>query len=107
MSSFSTANEAYNQLIYDIISLQHASTSLIIAGSNIKKIFVDGGFSKNTIYMNLLASAFPEIEIYAAAMAQATALGTAVAIHKYWNTRPLANDIIDLKYYSVTDKVTT
>jgi glycerol kinase len=62
---------------------------------------VDGGFSKNNIYMNLLARAFPQIEVYAASMAQATALGAAVAIHQHWNTKALPNDIIELKYYSV------
>ena len=105
LAVFENATDAYHQLIADLIHLQYASTKLIIAGSEVKKIFVDGGFSKNAIYMNLLAAAFPEIEVYAAAMAQATALGTAVAIHKHWNTRPLANDIIDLKYYSVNDHI--
>jgi hypothetical protein len=38
--------------------------------------------------------------VYAASMAQATALGTALAIHESWNNRQLPNDIIDLKYYS-------
>ncbi|MBC7745047.1 MAG: carbohydrate kinase [Flavobacterium sp.] len=101
LSVFENATEAYHQLIADIVKLQCASTKMIITGTEIKKIFVDGGFSKNAIYMNLLAAAFPEIEVYAAAMAQATALGTAVAIHKHWNTRPLANNIIDLKYYPI------
>ncbi len=55
--------------------------------------------------MNLLALAFPYIEVYAAAMAQATALGTAIAIHKHWNRKPLANDIIALKFYSVKNQV--
>lgn len=100
LAVFENEKEAYHQLIADLVHLQYASTKMIIAGSKINKIFVDGGFSKNTIYMNLLAAAFPETEVYAATMAQATALGAAVAIHKHWNTRPLANDIIDLKYYS-------
>lgn len=107
LSIFANEKEAYHQLIADIIHLQSQSTNLIIAGSSIKKIFVDGGFSKNSIYMNLLAAAFPNLEVYAAAMAQATALGTAVAVHKHWNTRQLANDIIDLKYYSANKSLTS
>jgi sugar (pentulose or hexulose) kinase len=67
--------------------------------SNVKRIFVDGGFSKNAIYMNLLAAAFPQMEIYAASMAQATALGAALAIHSSWNPGALPNDVIELKYY--------
>jgi len=55
----------------------------IISGTIIKKIFVDGSFSKNVIYMNLLAAKFKDIEVYAATMAQASALGAALAIHMH------------------------
>ena len=51
------------------------------------RIFVDGGLSKNAIYMNLLASFFPDIEIFAASMAQATVVGTALSIRNIWNQR--------------------
>jgi sugar (pentulose or hexulose) kinase len=102
---FENATIAYHQLIADLIHLQYASTKQIISGTITKKIFVDGGFSKNAIYMNLLAAKFQDIEVYAATMAQASALGAALAIHKHWNTRPLANDIIDLKYYSANDTI--
>jgi sugar (pentulose or hexulose) kinase len=102
---FTDAIEAYHQLIMDLIELQQQSTRMIMNGSVIKKIFVDGGFSKNAVYMNLIASAFPELEVYAAGMAQATALGTAISIHKHWNRKPLANDIIELKYYSVKNQI--
>jgi hypothetical protein len=33
-------------------------------------------------------------------MAQATAIGAAMAIHRSWNTKPLPGDIIELRYYS-------
>lgn len=38
-------------------------------------------------------------------MAQASALGAALAIHKHWNTKLLSNDIIGLKYYSTNKLV--
>jgi sugar (pentulose or hexulose) kinase len=105
LADFENAKVAYHQLIADLIHLQYASTIQIISGTITKKIFVDGGFSKNAIYMNLLAAKFLDIEVYAATMAQASALGAALAIHEHWNTRPLANDIIDLKYYSANDTI--
>ncbi|MNL46630.1 hypothetical protein D3C87_1693620 [compost metagenome] len=83
----------------DIIAQQIISTQLVIHNSPVKKVFVDGGFSKNPIFMNLLAEAFPEMEVYAASMAQASALGAALAIHKNWNPKPIQNDLIDLKFY--------
>lgn len=91
---------AYHQLIFDLVNKQYISTSRVLKGTQVKRIFVDGGFSKNGIFMNLLAAAFPELEVFAAYMAQATAVGAALAIHKSWNTKPLPNDIIELKYYA-------
>lgn len=102
LSLFTNDEEAYHQLIMDIMQQQFASTNLVLKGTDVKRIFVDGGFSKNTIYMNLLAAVFPQMEVFAASMAQATAVGTALAIHNSWNNRPLPNDIIELKYYSLT-----
>lgn len=91
---------AYHQLIFDLVNEQYVSTNRVLKGTEVKRIFVDGGFSKNVIFMNLLATAFPELEVFAAYMAQATAVGAALAIHKSWNTKPLPNDIIELKYYA-------
>lgn len=79
---------------------QQASSRLVIADNQVKRIFVDGGFSKNTIYMNMLAMMFPGLEVFAASMAQATAIGTALAIHHCWNKKPVPNDLIELKYYA-------
>ncbi|WP_158796214.1 FGGY-family carbohydrate kinase [Pedobacter sp. L105] len=100
LSSFASDQIAYHQFILDIARQQLASSKLVIGDSQVKRIFVDGGFSKNSIYMNLLAMLFPDMEIFAASMAQATAIGTALAIHKCWNTKPMPNDIIELKYYA-------
>lgn len=102
LDAFDNDTEAYHQLVLDIMTRQAASTRLVLAQGQVKRIFVDGGFSRNAIYMNLLAAAFPEHEVYAASMAQATALGAALAIHRNWNTRPLPNDLISLQYYSVS-----
>jgi hypothetical protein len=102
LSSFGSDVEAYHQLIIDIIRQQVESTNLVLKGSTVKRLFVDGGFSKNSIYMNLLAAAFPQLEVFAASMAQATALGTALAIHKAWNKKRLPNSLITLQYFAVT-----
>lgn len=102
LNSFSSDIVAYHQLMLDIAQRQYASTRLVLNGTGVKRIFVDGGFSKNVIYMNLLAAMFPDMEIFAASMAQATAMGAALAIHHAWNRRALPNDLIELKYYSVT-----
>ncbi|QDK80320.1 carbohydrate kinase [Spirosoma sp. KCTC 42546] len=100
LTDFATYEEAYHQLMLDIVSQQLISTNLVLAGSPVKRIFVDGGFGKNPIYMNLLATAFPTIEVYAASVAQASALGAALAVHQHWNPHPLPGDCVELKKYT-------
>jgi sugar (pentulose or hexulose) kinase len=100
LSQFATYEEAYHCLMLDIVQQQVRSTNLVIKGSLVRRLFVDGGFSKNSIYMNLLAAAFPQMEIFAASMAQATSLGAALAIHKAWNPKPVPNTLIQLQFYS-------
>jgi len=105
LTIFSDETEAYHQLVLDLIHQQVYSTRLVLKGTFVKRIFVDGGFSKNAVYMNLLANAFPDIEVFAASMAQATAIGAALAIHRSWNNKPIPGDIIELKYYAQSKPV--
>ena len=105
LSLYTNDIEAYHQLILDLVCLQVESTRLVLDNTTARRIFVDGGFSKNSIYMHLLAAAFHELETFAASMAQASAVGAALAIHKEWNTKPVPGDIIELKYYSANEAI--
>lgn len=105
LSAFPTYEQAYHQLMQDIMAAQKQSVQLVIDNTPVKRIFVDGGFSKNPLYMHLLAATFPQLEVYAASVAQATAIGAALAIHRHWNHRALPGDLVELKYYVATEKV--
>ncbi len=93
--SASTFEEAYHQLIADLVIQQKESTDLIMQDT-VKSIFVDGGFSKNTIYMQMLAKIYPAHNVYGADLHQASALGAALAIHDAWNRKPMPCALIDL-----------
>jgi sugar (pentulose or hexulose) kinase len=99
LSQFPGDLEAYHQLMFDLVVQQYVSTQLIIRGSAVKKIFVDGGFSNNSIYMNLLASFFPGMEVFASSVPQATAIGAALAIHETWNGEVFPSHLVELKPY--------
>ncbi|KGE14932.1 FGGY-family carbohydrate kinase [Sphingobacterium deserti] len=99
INQFADHVEAYHALIVYLVAAQVASTKLTLSNKKIQRIFVDGGFSKNNIFMSLLAKAFTDVEIYAASMAQATAIGAALVIHKEWNSQPIPTNIIELRYY--------
>jgi L-fuculokinase len=100
LNDFATYEEAYHQLIMDLMVQQVASTNLVMS-KEVKKIFVDGGFGHNPIYMNLLAMAYPHVEVYAASIAQASAVGAAMAVHAYWNKQSSPIELIDLQRYTV------
>ena len=100
LASYASDTEAYHRLMIHIIKQQKISSELVIKGSDVKRIFVDGGFSKNSIYMNLLSIVFPEMEVFAASMAQSTAMGAALAIHHSFGNKDIPNDLIELKFYS-------
>jgi sugar (pentulose or hexulose) kinase len=100
LSGFEDDRLAYHQLMFDIMLQQNFSTRLVLDGAGVKRIFVDGGFSNNSIYMNLLAQLFPHMEVFAASIAQATAIGAALAIHGAWNGGALPGELIGLKRYS-------
>ena len=97
LSGFENFEEAYHRLMMDIMEQQVRSTKLIIPRDSVKKIFVDGGFGRNAVYMQLLAAAFPSIEVFAAKIAQASAIGAAMAIHRHWNGQPFPKDLIELR----------
>jgi sugar (pentulose or hexulose) kinase len=98
LTQFQTAEHAYHQLVVDIIRRQVSATRLTI-NSGIKHLYVDGGFCKNPIYMQLLTDAFPEMNVYATSMIQGTALGAALAMHEHWNKSELPATLINLKHY--------
>lgn len=105
MSDFETYEEAYHQLIFDIIRQQLFSTKLVLKDTLVTQIFVDGGFGQNEVYMNLLAAAFPYLKIYAATVTQASALGAALVMHKHFTKQEAPASLVALKYYPANPKL--
>ena len=98
LSGFRTASDAYQHLMHGLIAILLESIHLVWQGE--KTIFVDGGFGHNAVYMNLLAAAFPAVEVWAASVAQASALGAALAIHRAWNPLSVPPNLITLTRYA-------
>ena len=87
----------YNQFIKELAKRQSAALELVIYNSPVKKVFLDGGFSKNILFMKQLSILHPEIEFYAAEVAQASSIGAALVIHEHWNRNEIPEDLISLK----------
>lgn len=99
LNDFANFEEAYHQLLLDLMAQQIASIRLAKGETSVSKLFVDGGFSRSPIYMNLLAEAFSELEVYASELAQATALGAALVIAPCWNPKPFGREQFGLRRY--------
>ncbi|RXK49914.1 FGGY-family carbohydrate kinase [Aquirufa rosea] len=99
LADFANFEEAYQQLMVDLVVQQIYSLRLLLDTSPVDRILVDGGFSKNEIYMYLLAFAFPNVAIYGAEVAQASSLGAALAIHSSWNDQEIPSNLVSLKRY--------
>ncbi len=82
LNDFPDLASAYDQFMVDLVGQQIFSLNLLLQDAPVKQLLVDGGFSKNEWYMRLLARAFPELEVYAAEVAQASALGAALMVYE-------------------------
>lgn len=72
-SSCPDAVSAYYSLMRGLMDLLKISIELVDNG--VPKFYVDGGFAKNPIFMNMLTADFPNKQIEALEFHQATALG--------------------------------
>jgi L-fuculokinase len=79
LTSFKTFEEAYHQLLIDIVSFQAASSALV-AETTTRQLFVEGGFNKNKLFMKMLAGKFPKLKILSTDMPDASALGAAMVM---------------------------
>jgi glycerol kinase len=79
----------------DLVGQQLHSLDLLLKDAPVKQLLVDGGFSKNEWYMRLLAHALLEVEVYAAEVAQASALGAAMMVYEGETPK----DLIQLKRF--------
>jgi glycerol kinase len=66
----------------------------LVASPHIRQLYVDGGFSKNAVFMGMLKEKLTGWEVRAAEVGQATALGAAVVLHGSWNAGELPDGLI-------------
>jgi sugar (pentulose or hexulose) kinase len=80
LEKYESAPEAYHTFMKSLVVRQKISTGLVLKNSRTMKIYVEGGFGKNSIFMNFLAEEFKDLEVYTTELSQASALGAALLI---------------------------
>ena len=79
---FDDYNHAYHQLMTELVLLQIRSIKKALGKQKIKRLYIDGGFSDNDIYIKLLTHHFPNKKILTTDASLGSALGAAIAISK-------------------------
>ena len=82
-----------------LVREQVRQLQLVLNGSDAEVIYVDGGFSRNRIFMRMLSTSLKGKQVFASQVAQATALGAALALHDHWNVGMPVDHLIQLIPY--------
>jgi L-fuculokinase len=96
LNTFASYEDAYHQLIMDLVTQQVASTQLVLNGTQIKQIIIEGGFANNSIFTKLFSEAFFHQKVYRSNLAQGSALGAAMVIGESWGAETENEHIVDL-----------
>ena len=74
-------DNAYKILMNELLDIQIASLRLAIGGSYIENILVDGGFSNNEVFVEILTAKLPEYQVETRQMKNGSALGAALLVN--------------------------
>ena len=72
--------QAYHQLMIELVLLQVKHVKKVIGNDDIKKLYVDGGFSDNDLYIKILSHFLRNMELKTTNSSLGSALGAAIVI---------------------------
>ena len=70
----------YHQLMIELVLLQVESIKTVTDGDQIKRLYIDGGFSDNDVYIKLVSHYLRDMELRTTDSSLGSALGAAIAI---------------------------
>jgi len=80
LEQFETFEEAYHQLMIELMELQVDTINKAIGNSKINKIYIDGGFTDNDVFMKLMSHHFSAFKVLSTHSPLGSALGAAMVI---------------------------
>ena len=82
LSIFDSFEAAYHQLMIELTDLQFQSSSLALGQSGVFDIFIEGGFLKNKLFMELMSRNFSGYEIKHSESSAGPELGAALVVSR-------------------------
>lgn len=80
LSDFNSFEEAYHQLMLELLELQIAAVERAMGPTVINKLYIDGGFADNDLYVNMLARYFTKVKMRTTQSPLGSALGAAILL---------------------------
>lgn len=78
---FTDFEDAYYSFIHELTELQVASLNLVLKDTNVQKLYIDGGFNANPIFVEMLRNKLHGINIETTDFALGTALGAGMLVN--------------------------
>lgn len=80
LEDFPNFEAAYHQLMWELVKLQVGAANLAIGQTSIKKLYIDGGFADNEVYVQMLANHFQDVKLRTTQSPLGSALGAAMVM---------------------------
>ena len=94
LAAFESFEAAFHRLMIELMDEQLRSAQRAIGDTPVKKIYVDGGFADNEVYVNLAAQLFRPYKLRSTHLPQGSALGAALAV----SGKPVQTDLLKKQY---------
>jgi glycerol kinase len=94
---FGSFEEAYHQLVLDLVYMQAECVELARGKSKTKKLFMAGRLCQSDVFVKMLATRLSEMEVFVPIRSSVTPLGAAIAMHGSWNNENDLQDILKFR----------
>ena len=94
LSAFSSFEEAYHRLVFDLVDIAMESLQLIIPDNDkTEVVYITGGFSRNKIFVKLFAARLPKKKVFTSEIDNSSALGAMMVVYEaaYGKKLPLVD----------------
>ncbi len=77
---FASFEEAYHQLMIELVDLQVDAVKRAMGDTVVRKLYIDGGFADNDLYVKMLSLNFPDLKLRTTQSPLGSSLGASIVI---------------------------
>ena len=97
LSLFKNFEEAYHQLMLDLVSMQVKCIELARGNSNPSRLFIAGRLCQSDVFIKILAGRLKDMEVFMPIRTSVTPLGAAITMHGTWNNEKNLQEVLKFR----------